>query len=119
MKNVSQSTSSTVVENSSPDQSGTGPTIQPVVTDKSSSSSVPQPETRSIPPKETRSNPSLEINVETRSIPPKEMRSNPSLETKVDTVNGNLQSSFPAYPQDVNSTQSPLEEYQLTGVSKL
>ena len=109
MKHAIQPNSATPVGSSPSVKSGTEQFIQPFVNEASASASRPESETRSSPSEETRSNPSLEINVETRSIPPKVTRSNTSLETKVDTVNGNLQSSFPVYSQDVNSTQSPSE----------
>ena len=46
---------------------------------------------------------------EPRSNPPQEARSNPSQSTEVGIQN------TPTYSQDVNSTESPSEEYQLPG----
>ena len=69
---------------------------RPVVTEENASAGGPQ--------------------LEARSNPPEEKGSNTSLATKTGKVNIVVQSSVPAYSQDVNSTQSPSKEYQLLGV---
>ena len=94
LKKAPLSNTSTPVESSPPVQRETVPITLPiVVTEASGSASVSQPDSR--------------------SNPPQEVRSNPSQATEVGRTNATT------YSQDVNSTASPSEEYQLPGVSKL
>ena len=83
-------------QSSQPVRSGLAQIVQPTITEPSSSASVSQPITRSIPPVEKGSNPSSEI--------------------KTDTIASKERPSVPVLSQDVNSTNPPSEEYQLIGV---